>query len=122
MRNAALADALYRTESGRQIAFQAKRSIAVDHRRADAEKRAKEIAMRIRQLKELVYATFVSQVPPNSLTPRPILYSIYQDAKPTIRDLGVKGGEEYSKALSAVKFAWSSDQACRAAVELLTSK
>jgi hypothetical protein len=120
MRNPAMADAFYRTNSGAGLVFQAKRSIAVDRRREEAERKAKEIAMRIRQLKELVYATFVSQVPPNSRTPRAVLYSIYQDAKPTIRDLGVKGGEEYSKALSAVKFAWSSDQACRAAVELLT--
>jgi hypothetical protein len=122
MRNKALADALYRTDSGKQVAFQAKRSIAIDRRRQETERKSKEIAIRIRQLKELVYATFVAQVPANCRTPRAVLYSIYQDAKPVIRDLGIKGGEDYSKVMAAVKFAWSSDEACREAVGLITSK
>jgi hypothetical protein len=121
MRNSAMADAFYRTNSGAVLVFQARRAISVDHRE-EAERKAKEIAMRIRQLKELVYATFVSQVPPTCRTPRSVLYSIYQDAKPVIRELGVKGGQEYSKALNDVKFTWSNDQSCRSVVGLLTGK
>jgi len=115
MRNHALADAFYRTRDGARVAFEAKREVR-------AEERAKQIATRIRQLKELVYATFVSQVPETCKTPRTILHSIYQDAKPIIRQLGVDGGEKYERTMTAIKYAWSSTDACREAVELITRR
>jgi hypothetical protein len=115
MRNPAMADAFYRTQDGARIAFEAKRCIKT-------EERAKQIATRIRQLKELVYATFVSQVPATCRTPRAILHSIYQDAKPVVRQLGIEGGDDYEKALTAMKYAWSSPDSCREAVQIITKR
>jgi hypothetical protein len=104
-RNPAIADALLKTQDGRQIAVQARREI-----------KGQEIASRIRQLKELVYDTFVANVPAGHRIHR----EIYQMAKPVIRDLGARGGADYDRAVTAVKFAWSSQQNCHDAVKLIT--
>ena len=106
-RNPAIADALLRTQSGKHIVLEARHEI-----------KSQEIGTRIRQLKELVYATFVSQVPDGHRVHR----DVYQDAKPVIRALGVKGGSEYVQAMTALKYAWTSQEACREAVKLITVK
>jgi hypothetical protein len=105
-RNPAIADALLRTRSGKDIAFQARREI-----------RGMEIANRIRQMKELCYRTFVSDVPAGHNVHR----DVYQDSKQVIRQLGAQGGVEYDRTLAALKFAWTSQQACWDAVKLITT-
>ena len=106
-RNPAIADALLKTQDGRHIVFEARHEI-----------KSQEIGTRIRQLKALVYETFVSKVPEGHRVHR----DVYQDAKPVIRSLGVKGGIEFTRAITALKFAWSSQDACRDAVKLITTK
>ena len=105
-RNPAIADALLQTRSGKAIAFQARREI-----------HSMEIAARIRTMKELCYRTFVAEVPAGHRVHR----EVYQNSKQVIRQLGVKGGAEYDRALAALKFAWTSQENCWDAVKLITT-
>ena len=96
-----MADAFMKTDKGQALVVEIKK-----------EERA--IADRIRQLKQLVHATFVSKVPHGHAK----RFDVYQMAKPMIRELGRKGGEEYEDAILSVKFAWSNRKAYREAIEI----
>lgn len=84
--------ALSRTAKGRKIKWQARNQLRREQER-------EEIRARIRTLKGLVHETFVRK------THR---WDVYDAARQNIRDLGVQGGTDYEKALSAVKYALSS--------------
>jgi hypothetical protein len=101
-----MVDAFLKTKGGRAVVLQAKYEIRAEE--------GKEIAARIRQLKELVWNTFVGQVPKGHGRD----HALYQMAKGRIRELGAKGGPEYEAVLTAVKFAWNSPQECRDAIAL----
>lgn len=92
--------ALSQTKAGRNLKWQARRKIA-------REKEREEIRARIRALKELAHDTFVRK------TRR---WDVYDAARQNIRNLGARGGPEYEKALSAVKFAMVSRDDFRDAI------
>ena len=112
MYNKALKDAFYKTKDGKTLVIQSKISI-----------HSQNIAKRIRTLKNLVYATFVADVPKGASK----RFDIYNMAKPAIRKLGKKGGEDYSHAITSLKYVWvgmnQNDQRknYKDAVELLES-
>jgi hypothetical protein len=91
MYNKALKDALYQTKSGKALIVQSKKSI-----------HSQKIGDRIRKLKNLVYTTFVSDVPQGASK----RFDVYNKAKPAIRKLGKKGGEDYNHAITALKYVW----------------
>jgi len=72
-----------------------------------------DIASRIRTLKQLVYDTFVTNVPAGHNK----RFDIYHHAKPRIRELGLIGGPEYEDAVNAVKFAYLNQEAHAEAVK-----
>jgi len=115
--NHALADAFYRTKEGATVVYQARNAI----KQAEKEEQARQIAARIRQLKDLAFATFISKVPSTVTTPRAILRHIYEQSKPVIRKLGINGGAEYERALEILKYTWSSEAASRGAVSFITT-
>lgn len=82
--------ALSHTIKGRKIRWEARQE---NNRERD------EIRMRIRTLKELTHSVFVKQSR---------RWDVFDAARSHIRDLGRKGGEDYEKALSAVKYAMAS--------------
>lgn len=91
MHNKALKDAFYQTKSGHALIVQSKKSI-----------HSQEIGQRIRTLKNIVYNTFVADVPKGASK----RWDVYNKAKPAIRKLGKKGGTEYNHAITALKFVW----------------
>jgi hypothetical protein len=110
---------LLKTHAG-QVAIQAKVEAELQ---AQAREQAKvDIANRIRQLKELVHDVFV--IAPrtadsvNGWRPQ-VRFDIYQSSKETCRKLGLAGGEQYNKVLTAVKFANASSKDYRDAIEAL---
>lgn len=104
-------DALYTTEAGK-VLVQAKLD----------EERYGTVAERIRQFKELVHDTFVvlprTAEPVNGWVPR-VRFDLYQNSKEACRKIGKEGGERYSKAITAVRYALSGSKAYRDAIEVL---
>lgn len=94
-------DAFMKTDKGQTLLIEAKNG-------------QREIADRIRQLKQLVHSTFVSDVPRGHAK----RFDVYQMAKGKIRELGRKGGNEFDEAILAVKFAWSSRKSYKQAIEI----
>ena len=88
-------EAFFKTEDGKEFV---------------AQNNPREIARRMRELKDLVHSTFVTNVPDdayhgNSYQIRN--WDLFVDAKPRIRELGKVGGEEYEKVCAALKYAWT---------------
>jgi hypothetical protein len=96
--------ALLSSPEGRHLAIEAKKI-----------RQYQEAATRVRQLKQLVHDTFVTNVPKGHAR----RFDVYMNAKVRIRDLGTQGGMFYDRAVSAVKFAWTSPEAYKNAVEIL---
>jgi hypothetical protein len=91
MKNNAIRDALYQTDSGKSIAIEAKKHA-----------RSRRIAKRIREVKSLFYSAFVKTAEnPKDFSWRK---SVYNDLKPNIRKLGIHGGEEYNHVMTALKY------------------
>jgi len=101
--NLAVRDALLKSEKGQEAI----------HTVIQAKEEAWEIGQRIRQLKELVHSTFVSDVP-QGFRKR---FDVYQRSKSHVRDLGIQGGQSYDSALLKIKFAWTSRYAYKEAIE-----
>jgi hypothetical protein len=95
MYNKALKDAFFKTNDGKAIAIQAKKQI-----------RGKQIAERIRRLKNLAYSTFIADVPAGKSK----RWDIYRNNKSAFRNLGKKGGAPYERALSNLKYVWIGDR------------
>ena len=76
-------------------------------------------AERIRFLKGLVYETFTGDLVPEGHRNR---FDIYDAAKETIRELGAAGGPAYEHAVSAVKYAWTSEKDWADAVQTIVRK
>lgn len=105
-------DALMATSNGKMLVVdlnQAKARKAAEHK---AEQEA--IGKRIRTLKELVHQTFVEL--PKSMH-RTVRFDVYQNSKEHVRELGIKGGEEYDRAIRALQFTYESKSSYRAAIE-----
>jgi len=116
-------DSLLQTAAGQQ-AIQLKVDLAAA-KLNDAERKAQErqdIAVRIRQLKELVHDTFVvmprSAEPINGWKPR-VRFDLYQGSKESCRVIGEEGGEQYEKVVTAVRYALTGSKAYRNAIEVL---
>jgi hypothetical protein len=102
----ALKDAFYAAGGeGRDLAIQAKKF---------AESRT--IATRIRALKTLCFDTFMGDLIPGNHNWRP---DVYFGSKEKMRTLGIKGGAEYDKVLTALKYTWNSPQTYKEAIEAL---
>jgi hypothetical protein len=84
--------------------------------RKAAEARAKQeaIAHRIRTLKELVHQTFVEM--PKSMH-RSVRWDVFTKSRERVRKLGIAGGPEYDRVLSAVRFAWNDKRSYKEAIE-----
>jgi len=91
MYNKALKDAFYQTKSGHALVVKSKKSI-----------HSQKIGERIRTLKNLVYNTFITDIPQGASK----RWDVYNKAKPAIRKLGKKGGEDYNHAITALKYVW----------------
>lgn len=91
MRNNAIKDALYKTKEGKVLAYKAKK-----------QANSRRIAKRIREVKDLFYGSFVK----TAETPKDFSWrkAVYQELKPSIRKLGLKGGEEYNHVMTALKY------------------
>lgn len=102
MNNSALRDAFKATKTGKLLMVEAKKQ------------QSNIIGERIRNLKNLCYATFVAEIPFKAKR-----WDVYRSNKKGIRKLGIKGGWAYNNALSAVKFASTSKDALNDAIGIL---
>jgi hypothetical protein len=95
MKNLAIADAFKKTEAGRAIAHAARSTVIGD---------------RIRALKGVAHEVFVEEFH---------RWDIFQAAREPIRQLGVRGGQEYNKAVELLQFALIDRDAYKQSIELL---
>jgi hypothetical protein len=94
--SSSIRDALSVSSNGQRLVAQVK-----EYHRTEVE-RKEAIAKRIRSLKQLVHDTFVSYPKEHG---RRVRFDVYQASKERVRELGVEGGPEYSKAVMALQFA-----------------
>jgi len=71
-----------------------------------------KISGRIRQLKSLVFQTFVHDVPEGKRKN----FDVFMASKERIKQIGINGGAEYHHAMTAVKYAWTSPDAYKDAI------
>ena len=77
---------------------------------------------RIRELKNLVFDTFVLKKGASHPEKHPSRRDIYDAARERIRELGRVGGPAYRRALTRVKSAWVSPTEYKTAVESILPK
>ena len=102
MNSKALREAFKATESGKRILIEAKK------------RESHKIGDRIRELKNLCYASFVADLPP-----REKRWDVYQANKKGIRKLGVRGGYAYENAMTCLKFAGTGRKCFNDAIRVL---
>lgn len=100
----ALKDAFY-AAGGKDLVIQAKKF---------SESRV--IATRIRALKTLCYDTFMGDLIPSNHRWRP---DVYFGSKEKMRTLGIKGGADYDKVMTTLKYTWESPLTYKEAIEAL---
>ncbi len=105
MYNKALKNALYQSDNGKTLIIQSKKAI-----------HSKKVGERIKLLKNLVFRTFVTDVPKGS----PKRFDVYDTAKPAIRKLGKNGGENYNNMITALKYVWVSNNNFSDTIKLLS--
>lgn len=109
--NPALRDALLSSQKGRDLAHEAKAAAREEYIRVIEAKR-QEIGKRVRALKDLAHATFMGdQIPVMTdgkgrklVHPRP---DVFFNSKDNIREIGRRGGQDYDRAVMALKFAYN---------------
>jgi hypothetical protein len=104
-------DALMTSNNGRRTIIQIRETQTVSEARA---LRRIAVSRRIQSLKELVHFTFVEYP---KLNGHRVRFDIYQASKEQVIELGIKGGDEFEHALTALQFAYRSRQDFQDAVE-----
>lgn len=92
---------------------------------AEARKRESDIRFRVRELKEITYRTFVTNVPGwlrHKLRRQGHnTRDVYRDpaVRERIRELGREGGEAYENAVRTLKFTWDSKRSYEDSLAIL---